>query len=235
MPVNIHHSSSTRNQGLALFAVRMSSPGPLPIGDRPAVARREVAIREKTLYRMPYETAARAAEILDLDIDDARPGGPPRPGGGQGGAVEDPQAGPHSRGRRAGAVYWDAGTARRRPRLLKDRTRVPMFLTRRRPDLGKILGPRDVCPDTGLARLSYGQARALLDGPHALRGPGTGWDLHESRHSALTHLGLLGGVAAAHGDVPAQEARQRPPLLQAIGRRLSPRSTSLLAPGDSRR
>ncbi|MGH3701221.1 MAG: hypothetical protein ACRDQY_17510 [Pseudonocardiaceae bacterium] len=27
-------------------------------------------LREKTLWRMPYETAARASEILALDIDD---------------------------------------------------------------------------------------------------------------------------------------------------------------------
>jgi hypothetical protein len=49
-----------------------------------------------------------------------------------------------------------------------------------------------VCPDTGLARLSYDQARALLDEHTAVRGPGTGWDLHEYRHSALTHLGEQG-------------------------------------------
>lgn len=53
-------------------------------------------------------------------------------------------------------VYWDAGTAR----LLKGRTCGPVFVTHRRPGLGKVLAPRDVCPDTGLARLSYGQARA---------------------------------------------------------------------------
>ncbi|WP_207394148.1 hypothetical protein [Actinomadura formosensis] len=55
-------------------------------------------------------------------------------------------------------------------------------------------GPRDVCPDTGLVRLSYGRARALLDGHTVLGGPGTGWDLHEFGHSALTHLGE-GGAA----------------------------------------
>lgn len=54
------------------------------------------------------------------------------------------------------------------------------------------MGSRDVCPDTGLARLSYGQARALLDEHTAVRGPGTGWDLHEYRHSGLTHLGEQG-------------------------------------------
>lgn len=43
----------------------------------------------------------------------------------------------------------------------------------------------------GLARLSYGQARAPLDA-HTARGPGTGWDPHEFRHSALTHLDEAG-------------------------------------------
>jgi hypothetical protein len=80
-------------------------------------------------------------------------------------------------------VYWDAGTARLLPRLLKGRTRGPAFVTHRKPGPGKVVSLRDVCPDTGLARLSYGQARALLDGRTAVRGPGTGWDLHEYRHS----------------------------------------------------
>ncbi|MET8331893.1 hypothetical protein [Streptomyces sp. NPDC005181] len=34
------------------------------------IARREVHLREKTLGRMLYETAARAEEILGVDIDD---------------------------------------------------------------------------------------------------------------------------------------------------------------------
>jgi hypothetical protein len=89
-------------------------------------------------------------------------------------------------------VYWDAGTARLLPRLLRGRTHGPVFVTHRRPGSGKVVSPRDVCPDTGLARLSYGQARALLDEHTALHGPGTGWDLHEYRHSALTHLGEQG-------------------------------------------
>jgi hypothetical protein len=63
----------------------------------------------------------------------------------------------------------------------------------RKPGPGKVLSPRDVCPDTGLVRLSYGQARALLDAHTAVGGvPGTGWDLHEYRHSGLTHLGEQG-------------------------------------------
>ena len=39
-----------------------------------------------------------------------------------------------------------------------------------------------LCPDTGRARLGYDRARILLD-RH------TGWDLHQLRHSAATHLG----------------------------------------------
>ncbi len=51
-------------------------------------------------------------------------------------------------------VYGGAGTARLLPRLLKGRTRGPVFVTHRRPGPGKVLAPRDVCPDTGLVRLS---------------------------------------------------------------------------------
>lgn len=47
-------------------------------------------------------------------------------------------------------VYWDAGTARLLPRLLKGRTRGPVFVAHRRPGPGKVVSPRDVCPDTGL-------------------------------------------------------------------------------------
>ncbi|WP_442906115.1 hypothetical protein [Kitasatospora sp. NBC_00458] len=58
---------------------------------------------------------------------------------------------------------------------------------------GKVLSARDVRPDTGLARLSYGQAaRALLDPHTAHTEPGTGRDLHEYRHSGLTRLGEQG-------------------------------------------
>lgn len=47
-------------------------------------------------------------------------------------------------------VYWDTGTARLLPRLLKGRTRGPVFLTHRRPShlhhietLGRLLPARD--------------------------------------------------------------------------------------------
>jgi hypothetical protein len=38
-------------------------------------------------------------------------------------------------------VYWDTGTARLLPRLLKGRTRGPVFVTHRRPGPGKVVTP----------------------------------------------------------------------------------------------
>jgi integrase len=126
------------------------------------IARREVHLREKTLWRMLYETCARAEEILGINIEELDLAGRRAPVKAKGAAV-----------RRGGGraredfvletIYWDAGTARLLPRLLRGRTRGPVFVTRRRPGPGKAVSPRDVCPDTGLARLSYGQAGALLD------------------------------------------------------------------------
>ncbi|MGV9350223.1 hypothetical protein ACWDSD_36760 [Streptomyces spiralis] len=92
-----------------------------------------------------------------------------------------------------------------------------------------------MCPDTGLARLSYGQACALLDEHTALRGPGTGWDLHEYRHSALTHLGEQGASPL----MLMVKSRHKKPENVRRYFKLSPEAiaevTSLLAPGDSRR
>lgn len=178
------------------WAKRMSAPDSrTPAHSRMAIDRliayRDVDLREKTFYRMLYETGARAEELLGVNIEDLDLSGRRCPVKAKGAA----------RVRRHGTaredfvletVYWDAGTARLLPRLLKDRTRGPVFITHRRPGPGKVIGPRDVCPDTGCARLSYGQARALLDALTAVGGPGTGWDLHDLRHSCLTHLGEAG-------------------------------------------
>ncbi|WP_433258454.1 hypothetical protein ACQPYK_23565 [Streptosporangium sp. CA-135522] len=131
-------------------------------------------------------------------------------------------------------VFWDAGTARLLPRLIRGRTRGPVFVTHRRPGPGKVVSARDVCPDTGLGRLSYGQARALLDRHTALAGPGTGWDLHEYRHSGLTHLGERGAselmLTAKSRHRKAENVRRYfKPSAEAISE-----VTSLLAPGDVR-
>ena len=68
-----------------------------------------------------------------------------------------------------------------------------------------------------------------------LRGAGTGWDLHEFRFSALTHLGeagtsLLMLMAKSGHRKPENLRRYFKPSSEAIAE-----LTSLLAPGDMQR
>ncbi|WP_336213129.1 hypothetical protein [Nonomuraea sp. LPB2021202275-12-8] len=127
-------------------------------------------------------------------------------------------------------VYWDAGTARLLPRLLRGRTRGPVFVTHRRPGPGKVLSSRTCARTPG--RPGCRTVRpALLDEHTAVHGPGTGWDLHEFRHSGLTHLG-------EHGvSLPMLMAKSRHNKAENARRYFKPSAevTSLLAPGDSRR
>lgn len=198
------------------------------------IARREVHLREKTLWRMLYETAARTEEILGVNIEDLDLAARRCPVKANGARSKARRRGQAREDFVLETVYWDAGTARLLPRLLRG---YPGAGVRHPspPRPGKVVSPRDVCPDTGLARLSYGQARALLDEHTAVRGPGTGWDLHEYRHSALTHLGeqgtsLLMLMAKSRHKKPENVRRYFKPSPEAISE-----LTSLLAPGDSRR
>ncbi|RAJ89195.1 phage integrase family protein [Streptomyces sp. PsTaAH-137] len=199
------------------------------------IARRDAHVREKTLWRMLYETAGRSEEILGVNIEDLDLAARRCPVKAKGARSKARRHGQAREDFVLETVYWDAGTARLLPRLLRGRTRGPVFVTHRRPGPGKVVSPRDVCPDTGMARLSYGQARALLDEHTAVRGPGTGWDLHEYRHSALTHLGEQGSsllmlMAKSRHKKPESARRYFKPSHEAISK-----LTSLLAPGDNYR
>ncbi|MFI7444895.1 tyrosine-type recombinase/integrase [Nonomuraea indica] len=137
------------------------------------LSRRDIPLREKTLWRMLYETAARAAEILALNVEDLDLEHRRAPVRSKGGAIE--------------WVYWDSGTAHLLPRLLRlpdgsPRMHGPLFLSERRPVPARRPAAADICPHTGRARLGYDRARVLLDTV-------AGLDLHQLRHSAATHLG----------------------------------------------
>ncbi|MCX4395103.1 site-specific integrase [Streptomyces sp. NBC_01767] len=199
------------------------------------IARRDVHLREKTLWRMLYETCARSEEILDVNIEGLDLAGRRAPVKSKGAKPKVRRRGTVRADYVLETVFWDAGTDRLLPRLLKGRTRGPVFVTHRRPGPGKMLSARDVCPDTGLARLSYGQARALLDQHTAHAVPGTGWDLHEYRHSGLTHLGEQGASELM------LMAKSRHKKVENVRRYFKPSAaaiadvTALLAPGDARR
>ena len=133
-------------------------------------SRRDIGLREKTLWRMLYETAARAGEILALNVEDMDL---PRKRAviiGKGGHKE--------------YVFWASATARLLSRHLAGRRRGPVFLTHRRPNVIPARG--DECPHTGRGRLSYERASTLF------KQTTSGWTLHQLRHSSLTHLGEKG-------------------------------------------
>ncbi|MGI8915824.1 MAG: tyrosine-type recombinase/integrase, partial [Chloroflexota bacterium] len=82
-----------------------------------ALFRLDVALREKAYWRLLYETAARAQEILTLDIGDLDLANKRARSTAKGGAVE--------------WVHWQSASAQLLPRLLRGRAAGPAFLTER--------------------------------------------------------------------------------------------------------
>ncbi|MFE9400098.1 tyrosine-type recombinase/integrase [Streptomyces flavidovirens] len=234
------HESGLQPPHIPAWCKRMPDPGSdTPVRSKTAIdrliARRDVALREKVTYRMLYETVARADELLGVNIEDLNLTARQAPVKVKG-AKAVRRRGQAREDYATETIYWDVGTARLLPRLIGERTRGPLLVTHRKPGPGKVLTPRDVCPDTGLARLSYGQLRALLDRHTCVGGEeGTGWDPHEFRHSGLTHLGeqgvslLLFMAKSRHKSVSAARKYFKP------GAAALAEVTSLLAPSDSRR
>ena len=99
--------------------------------------------------------------------------------------------------------------------LIADRERGPLFLSQYRP------GPhrkattdlRDICPETGRARLGYDRARILL------ARYGDGLRLHQLRHFAATHLG--------EANVSANVIDPGPKIGRSEGRRQLPAARSV--------
>ncbi|MFI7640510.1 tyrosine-type recombinase/integrase [Nonomuraea sp. NPDC049400] len=138
--------------------------------------RRDLPLRDKTLFRLLYESAARSAEVLGLDVGDLVP--------------ESKRGRVRRKGGTTDWILWQAGTARLLPRLLAGRTRGPVFLTDRRPGPARTPAAADLCPVTGRARLSYERAEYLFkQATKSIDPAGAGYTLHQLRHSRLTHLG----------------------------------------------
>jgi integrase/recombinase XerC/integrase/recombinase XerD len=142
------------------------------------LADQKVSLRERTLWRMMHETAARESEILRLDVGDLDRA--------------------HNRARvvrKGGAgdvVVYQSGTAMALPRLLKGRRSGPLFVTERKAPAGTARA--DVAPD-GRGRLSARQAQDIF--LNATQGfPGGPWTLHGIRHRALTDAAEQGASTA---------------------------------------
>ena len=75
------------------------------------LTRDDIPIRERTLWRLLYETAARSAEVLRLDVEDLDMPNRKAKVRRKGGAID--------------VIVWQTGTARLLPRLLKGRKGRP--------------------------------------------------------------------------------------------------------------
>lgn len=199
-------AASTRNNRIAIirsFVAYARSHG-WPVGDLELVADRakvtrdgtraiprgtlerifglRVPVREKTLWRLLYESAARAQSVLYLNIEDLDTANKRGRTVVKGGAVR--------------WVQWQSGTARLLPRLIGGRTAGPVFLASRRPSPARTPAAGDLCPTTGRARLSYRRAETLFREATAPLDPaGHGYTPHQLRHSRLTDLGEEGWSA----------------------------------------
>lgn len=96
---------------------------------------------------MLYESAARADEVLCLNVEDLYPRDKRGRITAKGGATE--------------WIHWQSGTAQLLPRLIARRARGPLFLTDRKAPAGT--PTLDVCPETGRARLSYRRAEEIFE------------------------------------------------------------------------
>ena len=128
-------------------------------------------LREKTLWRLLYESASRASAVLALNVEDLD--------------LPNKQARITAKGGDTMWITWGTDTAHLLPRLIAGRDCGPLFLSEYRPGPHRLAttDPRDICPETGRARLGYDRARILL-ACYA-----DGLRLHQLRHSSATHLG----------------------------------------------
>ncbi|WP_030773795.1 tyrosine-type recombinase/integrase [Streptomyces albidoflavus] len=184
-----------------------------------ALWRLDVALREKTCWKMLYESAARADEVLCLNVEDLYPQDKRGRITAKGGAIE--------------WIHWQSGTAQLLPRLIARRTRGPLFLTDRKAPAGT--PTLDVGSETGRARLSYRRAEEIFEEntrllANPLASPEDIEDLngHRLRHSALTR-DAEGGTSTSmllarsrHASVRSLERYARPGV-DAVARHVAER------------
>jgi hypothetical protein len=133
--------------------------------------RSPAALREQALWRVIYDSAASADDVLGLDagrVDLAGRGAP---------------IGTSPR-RQADWIHWRDGTSELLGWLLAGRSCGPVFLTDRRAPARAVTA--DVCPLTGRARMSYRRAAEIFSAAtRPLDSAGRGWTLGQLRQAGL--------------------------------------------------
>ncbi|MDE1675152.1 tyrosine-type recombinase/integrase [Nocardia gipuzkoensis] len=138
------------------------------------IADKRWTLADRALWVMLYATAARAEEVLRLDITDLD-----RP---------NRRARTHRKGGKTDELLYDMRTARLLGQLLAGRSNGPVFLSRPTAPYDGTVPDRNIDPVGRRRRMSYRTAERHL-------GAATGgWDLHDLRHSRLTHAGEDGAT-----------------------------------------
>lgn len=155
-----------------------------------------LAVRERAFWRLLYESAGRASEVLGIDVDQLD--------------LDNRRARVRSKGGAIDWLYFQTGAARLLPRLIAGRSTGPLFLSKRAPAPARAPATRDLDPSTGHARLSYRRAAEIFAAASG------GWTLHQLRHSAITHL------AEAGVGLPLLMAKSRHTSLRSLQRYARP-------------
>ncbi len=159
---------------LYLAADRRTAPAdnskaiPLPQLER-LWGNRDIPLRERALWRLLYDSAARAEEALGLDVPDLD--------------LANRNARARVKGGDTHLLHFQTAAALLLGKLIAGREAGPVFLTERRAASHRVTAAADLDPESGRARLSYEMAEQLFK--QATKGK----TLHQLRHSRLTHLG----------------------------------------------
>ena len=171
--------STDPTAGLRHLATSGTALPPLTPAQAACLFQATTSLREHAFWRMLYDTAAPAGEVLGLDIghlDLARH----RARGG-------PGPGPVT------WLVWREGTTQLLRWLLAGRTEGPVFLTGRHAPAGS--DPAHTCPVTGRARMSYRRAVEIFTAATRPLDPsGRGWTLHQ-----LSLAGQYAGISEQAG------------------------------------
>jgi Phage integrase, N-terminal SAM-like domain len=147
-----------------------TDPGLAPIGPAQIEElwqRTDVALRERTLWCLLYESGAPVKAVLSLNVEDLD--------------LADRRA--HTSARRIG---WRAASARLLAELVVGRSQGPVFLTDRVPGPGGQPADADRCPITGRRRLSYERAEYLFkQATKSVDPAGRGYTLRQLKQARL--------------------------------------------------
>jgi len=159
------------------------------------------SLRERAFWALAYATAARANELLMLDVEHLD--------------LANRQAQIIGKGGHAERIFWDSEANRLLTRLVAGRRTGPVFLASKTPSPGRQPAAGDLDPALGRARLSYRRAEELFQAASG------GRTLHKLRHSRLTHL------AEAGEDVTLIKAKSRHRSLRSLERYVNPSNQTI--------